>query len=79
VHRLYSPRVLATNFPKLSSGGGFELLRCNGPRQSLQVISAPKAGYTVDFLKAVVQQAKIYIRPIQQDLPFTPSEGEVSQ
>ena len=72
-------REIVSYFPKLSTGGGFELLRCTNPRQSLEIISAPSHGYSASFLKAVVQQAKIYIRPLQRDLPYTPYEGEVSK
>lgn len=70
---------LIHQFPKLSDGGGFELLRINdrGGAKILEVIIAPDAGYDVLFLKAVVQQAKIYIRPLQKDLSCSPSKEEV--
>ena len=70
---------LMHQFPKLSDGGGFKLLRINdrGGAKILEVINAPDAGYNVLFLKAVVQQAKIYIRPLQKDLACSPSIEEV--
>lgn len=70
---------LMFQFPKLSDGGGFELLRINdrGGAKMLEVINAPDAGYNVLFLKAVVQQAKIYVRPLQKDLSCSPSKEEV--
>ena len=67
-------------FPKLSEGGGFELLRVNdrgGAARRLELINPPKSGYDVLFLKAVVQQAKIYIRPLQKKLSCSPSKEEV--
>ena len=71
---------LMNQFPKLSEGGGFELLRVNdrgGAARRLELINPPESGYDVMFLKAVVQQAKIYIRPLQKDLSCSPSKEEV--
>ena len=70
---------LMCQFPKLLDGGGFELLRINdrGAGKMLEVISAPDSGYSVLFLKAVMQQAKIFIRPLQKDLSCSPSKEEV--
>jgi len=65
-------------FPQLSSGGGFLMLRSTIPRQYLDVIEPPTSGYTSNYLKAVAQQAKIYIRPLQRDLICTVYEGDVS-
>jgi len=62
---------IMNTFPSLENGGGYELLRVGEPkgqRNSLIVIPQPREGYTVDYLKEVVRQAKVYIRPIQQDL-----------
>ena len=59
---------LQFNFPKLKEAGGFELLRvpeCGG--KSLQMVAMPETGYTVEYLKAVVHNAKIYLRPLQKD------------
>ena len=58
--------VLAT-YPKLQSGGGFELLRCKPQSRDLLLIghrisSSPK------MLKRQVGNGKVYIRPIQRDL-----------
>ncbi len=49
-------------FPKLNNAGGFELLRVDGKQRCLEVIPIPPGGYTVDYLKDVIQQ------PIQTDL-----------
>ena len=64
-------------FPKLHTGGGYELLRTNERNsRSLDVIPPPPSGYTVEYLKSVAGQAKIYIRPLQKDLDLAPAEGE---
>ena len=69
---------LLTEYPKLRAGGGFELLRLKAPRE-LDVIPIPRGGYTVQYLKTVIQNAKVYIRPIQAPLDVTiESELEVS-
>ena len=39
-----------------------------GRNRYLEVIPIPPGGYTIEYLKDVVQQAKVYIRPIQVDL-----------
>ena len=38
--------------------------------RDMVVISHPGEEYTASYLKSVVQQAKIYVRPLQQDLPL---------
>lgn len=60
-------------FPLLGNGGGYELLRVNecGARSALHVIPQPAQGY-VSYLREVVRQAKVYIRPIQHDLQLKP-------
>lgn len=69
---------LLYHFPKLSDGGGFDLLRVpEGGGKQLDIITAPESGYTVSFLKAVVHHAKIYIRPVQKDLSLDPAKDEV--
>ena len=44
-------------------GGGYELLRTVP-----NVIPPPQGGYTVEYLKNIVSQAKVYIRPLQKNL-----------
>ena len=61
-------------FPQLSDGGGYELLRVGdtgGQRSQLRVIPPPSEGYTVNYLREVLRQAKVYVRPLQRDLPLT--------
>lgn len=38
---------------------------------------APKAGYSVMYLKPVVHNEKIYIRPLQRDLSQEPVDDEL--
>lgn len=74
---LYS---LEAQFPKLMEGGGLELLRADeGGCRELQPIEMPAGGYTCEYLKAVVHSAKIYIRPLQDDLNLEPCSTEVSE
>ena len=53
-------------FPKLKDGGGFEILRADG--KDLRLIPPPPGGYTVEYMRGVLNQAKGYIRPLQKDL-----------
>ena len=56
-------------FPKLTSGGGYELLRTlPNNNKELCVIPPPSGVHTVEYIKNIVSQAKVYIRPIQKNL-----------
>jgi len=59
-------------FPQLKGAGGYELLRSTSGRL-LEVIPLPPDGYSATYLKDVVQQAKIYLRPIQKNLALDAS------
>ena len=60
-------------FPKLANCGGYELLRTQqSNNRELFVIPSQSGGYTVQYLKSIVSQAKVYIRPIQKDLSLSP-------
>ena len=48
-----------------------------GCPRDLATIPIPDGGYTVDYLKAVVHNAKIYIRPLQSDLSLDPRPADV--
>ena len=63
-------------YPKLASGGGFELLRSSTSPRDLDLIHPPKRGYSVPFLRdrSGLGQAIAYLRPIQQNLDITPLE-----
>ena len=59
-------------FPKLLKAGEYGLLRCGDKgERNLVLIDVPPAGYTVEYLKAVVSSAKIYIRPLQKNLDLS--------
>ena len=60
-------------FPPLSSGGGYELLlyQREGCDQGFHKIPAP---YTASKIKALANQATVYIRPLQVDI-----SGETSK
>ncbi len=69
---------LSSQFPKLRHAGGFELLRAQeGGGKVLTPIAAPQSGYCVTYLKQVVHNAKIYIRPLQRDLSLESDNDEV--
>lgn len=61
-------------FPGLKDGGGYELLCVggSGAQNTPQLIPQPAQGYSVSYLKEVVRQAKVYIRPVQRDLKLLP-------
>ena len=66
-------------FPKLVDGGGYELMRVGESGQrALHVIPPLPDGYSVTYLKEVVRQAKVYIRPLQKDLTLDPEPFSVS-
>ena len=57
-------------YPGLEKGGGFELMRTAGPySRQLMPIDA-KFTKSVAVLKQFIDQARIYIWPIQADLPL---------
>ena len=57
-------------YPALEKGGGFELMRTAAPySRHLMPISA-QFTTSVSNLKQFIDQARIYIRPIQADLPL---------
>ena len=64
---------ILSSFPALKAAGGYELMRV-GERQrnKLEVIPVHLQGYTHHYLKEVARQAKIYIRPLQCNLPLKP-------
>ena len=63
-------------YPKLASGGGFEILR-RGMSNELVLIEPPQSGYSVGFLRDIagLGQAIAFVRPLQRnlDMSTTPS------
>lgn len=75
--------ALMNTFPKLQEAQGYELLRIpEVGTKALMVIPPPEEGYTVAYLKPVLNQAKCYVRPIQKaikicDNPCTMDDAKV--
>ena len=73
-HELH--REILHTFPRLSEGGGYELLRvAESGQRNLCVIPSPSDGYSVSYLREVLRQAKVYIRPVQNDLSLDPRDN----
>ena len=64
---------LIETFPKLKDSGGFELMYVECRKKDLSVIPPGPDGLSMKYLASFIAQGKIYVRPIQQDLPI---EGE---
>ena len=66
--------VLLTAFPALEKAGGFELVHTDGPySRRLSPINSQFLT-SVSALKQFIDQARIFIRPIQADLSTDVSE-----
>lgn len=61
-------------FPPLASCGGYALLRCLGSTKTLEMLEPPSGGHTPISLSGVVGQSRVYIRPLQQDIPLSSVE-----
>ncbi|XP_071149968.1 uncharacterized protein [Mytilus edulis] len=65
---------LEKEFPQLKKSGGFELLRCAQNCRNLKVL---ECNWKPESIRQYIgQQAKIYLRPIQNDLETSPSTPE---
>ena len=62
---------LMDKYPVLESCGGYSLLRLAENSHKLLEIDGPDGGMSVPFLKDVLNQAKLYIRPLQNDILLT--------
>lgn len=60
--------VVYDAFPQLIGRGGFDILRPGEQSKTLMVVSPPPDGLTVPYLKDVVNQSKIYVRPSADDI-----------
>ena len=60
--------VLMSEFPVLSKCGGYTLLRLAENSHNMVEIESPDNGITVQYLKDILNQAKLYIRPLQKDI-----------
>ena len=64
----YIHNVIMKEFPVLASCGGYTLLRLAENSHSMVEIEGPDNGMTVQYLKDILNQAKLYIRPLQKDI-----------
>ncbi len=55
-------------YPVLRDFGGYTLLRLGSGSKALVEIEGPESGITVPYLKDILNQAKLYIRPLQSDI-----------
>ena len=70
-------QVLTEKFPQLESCGGYTLCRLTDNSHHLFEIEHPAKGLSVPFLKDILGQAKLYIRPLQCDILHSCEEAEV--
>ena len=63
---------LLEEYPKLSEAGGYEIMKQRNNSKALELIPTPPLGYSVEYLKSFIANAKLYIRPIQKDLDTSP-------
>lgn len=61
-------KVILASFPVLDSCGGYALLRLAENSHSMVEIDGPDCGITVPYLRDILNQAKLYIRPLQKDI-----------
>ena len=61
--------ALKSQFPPLADTGGYDLLiTVRETGKGLNVIPCPPEGYCAEYLKSVVGNSKIFIRPLQKSL-----------
>ena len=68
--------VLLSYFPRLSQGGGYQLLKGLPNSRKLEVL--PSVVYSSPALKQRVGTSRTYIRPIQRDLDLDP-KGDTAE
>lgn len=61
-------QIIMEKFPALEACGGYTLLRLAENSHNMVEIEGPDSGITVPFLKDILNQAKLYIRPLQKDI-----------
>jgi hypothetical protein len=69
--------AIISTFPSLASG--YQLLRNSEDRgKELLKIPMPASGFSVDYLKSVLGQAKGFLRPFQKDIVLVESASSNS-
>lgn len=61
--------IICKEFPILEDCDGYTLMRVSENSRDLVAIEGPDGGVNVTFLKDILHQAKLYIRPLQCDIP----------
>ena len=64
----HTHRVLLATFPVLETCGGYTLFCLGENSCSMVEIQSPDSGITVIYLKDYLNQAKLYIRPLQKHI-----------
>ena len=57
--------IIMEAFPVLNECGGYSLLRTSDKTRDLLLIDGPEGGIDVYFLRDILRQAKLYVRPLQ--------------
>ena len=57
--------VIIDKFPVLDNIGGYTLLRLGENSRNLIEIETPEGGLSVTYLKDILNQAKLFVRPLQ--------------
>lgn len=68
--------VLYKDFPKLT-GQGFELLRLKPNSTEFELIAVPQQGDTPLYLSREIPSAKIFVRPITENLSISPVNEKI--
>ena len=69
-------QCIVEQFPQLDHRG-YSILRTtseSGRSRDLMQIPMPSAGFSVDYLKSVLGQAKAYVRPLRGNIPLKDNE-----
>lgn len=70
-------QCIVEQFPQLDHRG-YSILGMtseSGRSRDLMQIPMPSAGFSVDYLKSMLGQAKAYLRPLQGNIPLTDNEN----
>lgn len=60
--------MITSSFPVLESCGGYTLLRLGENSRELIPVDGPDSGMSIPFLKDILRQAKLFVRPLQSDI-----------
>ena len=61
--------IITDEFPILEECGGYTLMRVSENSRDLVAIEGPDGDVTIPFLKDILRQAKLYVRPLQCNIP----------